>query len=33
VLGQPRGPVAFEFARIGAAVRRWLGERETVVLR
>ena len=24
VLGNPRGPVALEFARIGAAVRRWL---------
>jgi ATP-binding protein involved in chromosome partitioning len=28
VLGDPRGPVAFEFARIGSAVRRWLAERE-----
>jgi ATP-binding protein involved in chromosome partitioning len=26
VLGNPRGPVAYEFARIGAAVRRWLSE-------
>lgn len=25
VLGNPRGPVALEFARIGAAVRRWIG--------
>ncbi|MHB8578053.1 MAG: P-loop NTPase [Dehalococcoidia bacterium] len=24
VLGDPRGPIAYEFARIGAAVRRWL---------
>jgi ATP-binding protein involved in chromosome partitioning len=24
VLGNPRGPVAYEFARIGAAVRKWL---------
>lgn len=24
VLGNPRGPIAHEFARIGAAVRRWL---------
>jgi ATP-binding protein involved in chromosome partitioning len=28
VLGDPRGPVAFEFARIGSAVRRWLAERD-----
>jgi ATP-binding protein involved in chromosome partitioning len=28
VLGDPRGPVAYEFARIGSAVRRWLAERE-----
>lgn len=28
VLGDPRGPIAYEFARIGAAVRRWLAERE-----
>ena len=27
VLGDPRGPVAYEFARIGSAVRRWLAER------
>jgi ATP-binding protein involved in chromosome partitioning len=27
VLGDPRGPVAYEFARIGSAVRRWLGSR------
>jgi ATP-binding protein involved in chromosome partitioning len=29
VLGDPRGPVAIEFARIGAAVRRWLTDRES----
>jgi ATP-binding protein involved in chromosome partitioning len=28
VLGDPRGPVAYEFARIGGAVRRWLAERD-----
>ena len=28
VLGDPRGPVAYEFARIGARVRRWLGARD-----
>jgi ATP-binding protein involved in chromosome partitioning len=28
VLGDPTGPIAYEFARIGAAVRRWLTERE-----
>jgi ATP-binding protein involved in chromosome partitioning len=28
VLGDPRGPIAFEFARIGSAVRRWLNERD-----
>jgi ATP-binding protein involved in chromosome partitioning len=28
VLGDPRGPIAVEFARIGGAVRRWLVERE-----
>jgi ATP-binding protein involved in chromosome partitioning len=28
VLGDPRGPIAFEFARIGSAVRRWLAERD-----
>jgi ATP-binding protein involved in chromosome partitioning len=27
VLGDPRGPIAYEFARIGSAVRRWLAER------
>src|SRR5581483_6201463 len=27
VLGDPRGPIAYEFARIGAAVRRWLAGR------
>ena len=28
VLGDPRGPIAYEFARIGGAVRRWLAERD-----
>ena len=28
VLGDPRGPIAFEFARIGGAVRHWLAERD-----
>jgi ATP-binding protein involved in chromosome partitioning len=28
VLGDPRGPVAFEFARIGSTVRRWLADRD-----
>jgi ATP-binding protein involved in chromosome partitioning len=28
VLGDPRGPVAYEFARISAAVRRWLSDRD-----
>lgn len=28
VLGDPQGPVAYEFARIGLAVRRWLAERD-----
>jgi hypothetical protein len=28
VLGDPRGPVAYEFARIGSAVRRWVERRE-----
>jgi len=28
VLGDPQGPIAFEFARIGSAVRRWLAERD-----
>jgi ATP-binding protein involved in chromosome partitioning len=27
VLGDPRGPIAHEFARIATRVRRWLGER------
>lgn len=27
VLGDPRGPIAYEFARIGNAVRRWLLDR------
>lgn len=30
VLGDPRGPIAYEFARIGVAVRRWLMERDTL---
>lgn len=29
VFGDPRGPVAQEFARIGGAVRRWLAEKDT----
>lgn len=28
VLGDPTGPIAYEFARIGSAVRRWLAERD-----
>jgi ATP-binding protein involved in chromosome partitioning len=28
VLGDPRGPIAYEFARIGNALRRWLAERD-----
>jgi hypothetical protein len=24
VLGNPTGPIAYEFARVGSAVRRWL---------
>ena len=28
VLGDPCGPIAVEFARIGGAVRRWLAERD-----
>jgi ATP-binding protein involved in chromosome partitioning len=32
VLGDPRGPVAYEFARIGLAVRRWLAERDQELL-
>jgi ATP-binding protein involved in chromosome partitioning len=28
VLGDPRGPIAYEFARIGTAVRRWLNTRD-----
>ena len=31
VLGDPRGPIAFEFARIGGAVRRWLAERDAAL--
>jgi ATP-binding protein involved in chromosome partitioning len=27
VLGDPTGPIAYEFARIGSRVRRWLAER------
>jgi ATP-binding protein involved in chromosome partitioning len=32
VLGDPRGPIALEFARIGGAVRRWLIERDQELL-
>jgi ATP-binding protein involved in chromosome partitioning len=32
VLGDPRGPIAFEFARIGGAVRRWLAQRDQALL-
>jgi ATP-binding protein involved in chromosome partitioning len=32
VLGDPRGPIAFEFARIGGAVRRWLAERDQALV-
>jgi ATP-binding protein involved in chromosome partitioning len=28
VLGDPRGPIAYEFAHIGGAVRRWLAQRD-----
>ena len=28
VLADPRGPIAYEFARIGSVVRRWLTERD-----
>jgi hypothetical protein len=28
VLGDPRGPIAYEFAKIGSIVRRWLAERD-----
>jgi ATP-binding protein involved in chromosome partitioning len=28
VLGDPRGPIAYEFARIGGAVRHWLVQRD-----
>ena len=28
VLGDPTGPIAFEFAKIGSAVRQWLSERQ-----
>ena len=28
VLADPRGPIAYEFARIGSVVRRWLADRE-----
>ena len=30
VLSDPRGPIAYEFARIGAYVRRWISERANV---
>ncbi|MBI5288759.1 MAG: P-loop NTPase, partial [Chloroflexi bacterium] len=30
VLSDPRGPIAYEFARIGAYVRRWIAERASV---
>jgi ATP-binding protein involved in chromosome partitioning len=29
VLGDPSGPVAYQFARIGALVRRWLRDKAT----
>lgn len=32
VLGDPSGPIAFEFARIGGTVRRWLVDRNQQVL-
>ncbi|MDQ6673031.1 MAG: Mrp/NBP35 family ATP-binding protein [Chloroflexota bacterium] len=32
VLGDPSGPIAFEFARIGSAVRRWMVERNQQLL-
>jgi ATP-binding protein involved in chromosome partitioning len=32
VLGDPRGPVAYEFARISASVRRWLVDRDQQLL-
>ena len=32
VLGDPRGPIAVEFARVGGAVRRWLNERDRELL-
>ena len=32
VLGDPRGPIAVEFARIGGAVRRWLTDRDRELL-
>jgi ATP-binding protein involved in chromosome partitioning len=31
VLGDPTGPIAFEFAHIGGAVRRWLVDRDQVL--
>jgi ATP-binding protein involved in chromosome partitioning len=31
VLGDPSGPIAFEFARIGHEVRRWLARRENAL--
>jgi ATP-binding protein involved in chromosome partitioning len=33
VLGDPRGPVALEFAHIAGAVRRWLAERDQATTR
>ena len=31
VLGEPNGPLAYEFARIGSSVRRWLADAESAV--
>jgi hypothetical protein len=31
VLADPRGPIAYEFARIGSVVRRWLRERDGAI--
>ena len=31
VLGDPRGPIAYEFARIATTIRRWLAERDGAV--
>jgi ATP-binding protein involved in chromosome partitioning len=33
VLADPRGPIAYEFARIGGTVRRWLVDRDQELLR